>query len=119
MGLIAEYGIAILVVDFFLFSVSTCAFFIILSKGVEMTEILALLETYINIDYWIDLLHVDKSILTGNGSKFVISALASELLSPLRTPVDLGILYLLKRKGIIGKTKGKTKEKENWNILLL
>ena len=105
MGLIAEYGVAILVVDCVLCAVCTGIFYILLSRGVEMTEILAFFETYVDIDYWVNKLNVDKSILTGNGSKLVISFCASELISPFRTPVDIGILYFLKRKGIIGRNK--------------
>ena len=106
-NLLAQYGLAFIIVDGSLYAVSTGVFYLLLSKGVEMTEILAFFETYVDVDYWVNKLNVDKSILTGNGSKLVLSLCAAELTTPLRIPFDMGILYLLKQRGIIGESKAK------------
>ena len=106
-NLLKRYGLPLIMVDGFLFAVSTGVFYILLSRGVEMTEILAFLETYVDIDNWVNKINVDKSILTGNGSKLVISLCAAELTTPLRIPFDMGILYLLRQRGIIGESKPK------------
>ena len=105
MRILKQYGLAFLIVESCTYAIAAAAIYMLLSNGVEMSEILAATETYVNVDYWVDKLNVDKSILTGTGSKVVISLVGAELTTPARLPLDLSILYYLKYKGYISKPK--------------
>jgi hypothetical protein len=82
-------------------------FFVLFSNGLQMTDVLAFIERFVDVDYWVGLVGVDKNVLTGNGSKFVISLAMADLISPLKLPLDLALFFYFVRLGWIGKPKPK------------
>ena len=99
------YGVPFLIVESTTYAISVATFYILLSNGQQMSDILMLLEKLIDVDYWVNFWGIDKSILTGNGSKLAISLFFSEITTPFRLPLDLILLLQLKKYKIIGKPK--------------
>ena len=96
-----KYGLAVIIFEGCSYLMTIGVFLVLLSNGVQMTDILAYIERFVDVDYWTDSAGVDKSLLTGNASKFTLSLALAELVSFIKMPLDLALFFYLVRIGWI------------------
>lgn len=104
---IKEYGLRLFLFETVSYGLTAGVFFVLFSNGLQMTDVLIFTERFIDLDHWTSLVGVDKSVLTGNASKLVLSLAMAEIVSPLKLPLDLAVFYYFVRIGWIGKPKPK------------
>ena len=100
-GTLKQYGVPFLIVESAMWAVSVGAFYVLLSNGLQISDVLLHVSRFVDVDYWVGFWGIDKSLLTGTGSKIAISLLAAEIITPLRLPLDLLLLLQLKRYNVI------------------
>ena len=96
-----RYGMSFILVDFCTWSCTVSTFFVLYSVGVEMGTIISFSQQLIDVLYWADTFGVPVKSLTGDTAALSLAFVSATITFPLRLFLDLLILVVLNRLGII------------------
>lgn len=104
------YGVPFLIFECVTYTLTAAVFYVLFSTGLQMADLLAFADLYLDVNYYTDLLGIERSHLTGNASKLVLSIIGAELVGPLKLPLELPLFLYMVKKGWIKKRTPKQRE---------
>ena len=96
-----RYGVTFLVVDCCTWAISFATFFVLFSAGVQMETLLWYAEQICDVAFWAELFHVDMAALSGDTAALSLSLIACTVTFPIRMYIDLAVLFVLRKMGVI------------------
>ena len=110
---LSKYGVSFLIVDCCTWLTAVSTFFSLFHLGLEMDTVVSYAECAIDVQYFSQLYGVDMSLVASDKAAVSLALIAATITSPIRFMLDMVVLVILTRFGVICGPKKDKKERKD------